>query len=120
MSVIVNMEMPKNCDKCRFCVNGFTDDAPMYECAVQSYENVSVLVESGGKPFDFRPDWCPLVDIPTPHGRLIDATFEENHYASMLLNPTPDVTEQDKHKAKIIIDALHMARTVIEAEGSET
>lgn len=44
--------------------------------------------------------------------RLIDAEFEENHYASMLLNPTPDVTEQDKHKAKIIIDALRMAKTV--------
>ena len=65
MSVIVKgMEMPKNCDECRFCVNGFTDDAPMYECAVQSYENVSVLVESGGKPFDFRPDWCPLIELP--------------------------------------------------------
>ena len=20
-----------------------------------------------------KPDWCPLVEIPTPHGRLIDA-----------------------------------------------
>ena len=73
MSVIVKgMEMPKNCDECRFCVNGFTDDAPMYECAVQSYDIVSVLVESDGKPFDFRPDWCPLIELP-PHGRLIDA-----------------------------------------------
>lgn len=67
MSILIrDMEMPTSCDKCRFCVNGFTDDAPMYECAVQSYENVSVLVESGGKPFDFRPVWCPLIDIPAP------------------------------------------------------
>ena len=44
--------------------------------------------------------------------RLIDAEFEENHYASMILNPTPDVTEQDKHKARIIIAALRMAKTV--------
>ena len=72
MSILIrDMEMPTSCDKCRFCVNGFTDDAPMYECAVQSYENVSVLVESGGKPFDFRPDWCPLIELP-PHGRLGD------------------------------------------------
>lgn len=61
--LIKGMEMPENCDKCRFCVNGFTDDAPMYECGVQSYDNVSVLVESDGKPFDFRPDWCPLVEV---------------------------------------------------------
>ena len=121
MSVLIKgMDIPTSCDKCRFCVNGFTDVAPMYECAVQSYENVSVLVESDGKPFDFRPDWCPLVEIPTPHGRLIDATFEENHYASMLLDPTPDVTKEDKRNARVIIDALRMARTVIEAEGRET
>ena len=65
MSILINMDMPKSCDKCRFCVNGFTDEAPMYECGVQSYDNVSVLVESGGKPFSFRPDWCPLVDVKT-------------------------------------------------------
>ena len=57
-----------------------------------------------------------VIELP-PHGQLIDATFEENHYASMLLNPTPDVTEQDKHNARIVIDALRMAKTVIEAEG---
>ena len=64
-----------------------------------------------------HPD-CPLVEVE-PHGRLIDATFEENHYASMLLDPTQDVTEQDKHKARIIIEALRMAGTVVEAEGSD-
>ena len=64
MSILIkDMDIPKSCDKCRFCVNGFTDEAPMYECGVQSYDNVSVLVESGGKPFDFRPDWCPLVEV---------------------------------------------------------
>lgn len=66
MSILIKgMDMPKSCDKCRFCVNGFTDEAPMYECGVQSYDNVSVLVESGGKPFDFRPDWCPLIEVET-------------------------------------------------------
>ena len=66
-----------------------------------------------------RPKGCPLTELP-PHGRLIDATFEENHYGSMLLDPTPDVTKEDKRNARVIIDALRMARTVIEAEGSKT
>lgn len=44
--------------------------------------------------------------------RLIDAEFEEKHYASMLINPTPDVTQEDKRKAQIVIDALKMAKTV--------
>ena len=110
MNILIRgMEMPTSCDKCRFCVNGFTDDAPMYECAVQSYENVSVLVESGGKPFDFRPDWCSLIEIPTPHGRLVDLDKMVDEYwdgSSMRIGKTDikDIEEYD---------------TVIEAEGSE-
>ncbi len=97
MSVILKgMEMPERCGSCFLRVGG---------CKQRIY-------------MEQRPKDCPLVEIPTPHGRLIDATFEENHYASMILNPTPDVTEQDKHKARIVIDALQMAKTVI--EGSET
>ena len=106
MSVIVKgMEMPTSCDKCRFCVNGFTDDAPMYECAVQSEDIVSVLVESDGKPFDFRPDWCPLIELP-PHGDLVDrnellAEYDRQH-------------EGEAGKARKIME---QAKAVIEAEG---
>lgn len=111
MSFIVPMEKPKRCGLCP-C---FHAEHPMHCQAVKAHKDKRIIAPYGAP----IPDWCPLIELP-PHGRLIDATFEENHYASMLLNPTPDVTEQDKHKAKIIIDALHMARTVIEAEGSET
>ena len=65
---------------------------------------------------EFRHPDCPLIEVPTPHGRLIDADFEEQHYTSMTTNPTPDVTEQDKRNSLIIIEALQMAKTVIEAE----
>ena len=94
---IKDMKMPERCGQCFLRVGN---------CKQRIY-------------MEQRPKNCPLVEIPTPHGRLIDATFEENHYGSMLLNPTPDVMEQDKHKAKIIIEALRMAGTVVEAEGSE-
>jgi hypothetical protein len=104
------MEMPQKCGQCKL----FHAEHPMHCMAVEGYRTV-------GAPYGMpRPDWCPLVEVKEPHGRLIDATFEENHYASMLLDPTPDVTEQDKHKARIIIEALRMAGTVVEAEGSET
>lgn len=93
-----NMEMPKNCDEC------------LINCG-HSMLYIGIT--------DRRSPNCPLIELP-PHGRLIDATFEENHYASMILDPTPDVTREDKHKARIILDALQMAKTVIEAEGSET
>ena len=105
MSYIVPRDIPKGCEQCPF--NDHTKCRTM-PIGFDEYPLV-------GR----RPDWCPLVEVKKPHGRLIDATFEENHYASMLLNPTPDVTEQDKHKARIIIGALRMAGTVIEAEGRE-
>ena len=44
--------------------------------------------------------------------RYIDAEFEENHYASILLSPTPDVTQSDKKKARIILEALRMAKSI--------
>ena len=112
MSILIHdMEMPTSCDKCRFCVNGFTDDAPMYECAVQSYENVSVLVESGGKPFDFRPDWCPLIELP-PHGNLKDE--------SDIISLIEVMFCKDKDGMEHAIQCVKDAPTVIEAEGSES
>ena len=114
MSILIRgMEMPKNCDECRFCVNGFTDDAPMYECAVQSYENVSVLVESGGKPFAFRPDWCPLIEIPTPHGRLGDL----DKLMTEFMDSDLDHLQRDDWRE--VIQIVADAPTVIEEEGSE-
>ena len=66
MSVIIRgMDMPGKCNECQFCVNGFTEEAPVYECAALGAENVSVLVDDHGKPFDFRPDWCPLEFVKT-------------------------------------------------------
>ena len=113
MSVIVKgMEMTKNCSDCPLNY----DQMSCIVTGTRWWSDTMVLM--GFDSDKERMYDCPLIEIPTPHGRLIDATFEENHYASMLLNPTPDVTEQDKHKARIVIEALRMAKTVI--EGSET
>ena len=114
MSIFIKgMEMPESCDKCRFCVNGFTDEAPMYECGVQSYDNVSVLVESGGKPFDFRPDWCPLIEVPTPHGRLVDIKSVEDRKFTTVDN------EYERWWNGALDSVVDNAPTVIEVEGSE-
>ena len=114
MSILIrSMEIPTSCDKCRFCVNGFTDTVPMYECAVQSYENVSVLVESNGEPFDFRPDWCPLVELP-PHGRLIDA----DELKSKFRHGNGD-DDADSAWISTIRRFITQADTIIEAEGTE-
>lgn len=59
MSVIVkNMQMPESCNYCRFS-DGFW-------CYALT-ENGKIIVENQ------RKQLCPLVEIPTPHGKLIDA-----------------------------------------------
>lgn len=48
---IKNMQMPKDCNTCRFCDwdhDCFVNDPPV------SYRHA---------PGDGRPDWCPLIDL---------------------------------------------------------
>lgn len=112
MSVLIKgMGIPVNCNKCVFCVNGFTDAAPMYECAASGDDMTSVLVEEHGKPFDFRPDWCPLIEVPTPHGRLIDADDLKTAF--------PACDNHMNIKIASVRATVNHAPTIIEAEGSE-
>ena len=63
MSLLINdMDMPKSCMECelRFTARGFDT-----EC-IFSNDTVDDCT-------DRRLYHCPLVEIPTPHGRLIDA-----------------------------------------------
>lgn len=103
MSYIVPRDKPKRCTrpKCRFM------DRDTLDCRLQ---------DKSWESFEEQYEHCPLIEVPTPHGRLIDAAFEEQHYTSMTTNPTPDVTEQDKHNSLVIVRALQMAKTIIEAE----
>ena len=108
MSYLVPKEIPNRCGRCP-C---FHAEHPMYCQAVKADKSKRIYAPYG----EGRPDWCPLVEVKTPHGRLIDADFEEQHYTSMTTNPTPDVTEQDKHNSLVIVRALQMAKTIVEAE----
>ena len=111
MSVIVRgMEMPKSCEECNFCVNGFTDEAPIYECACQSDDMVSVLVDYNGEPFDFRPDWCPLIPLPSEHGDLIDRD------ALMIDVMDSDLDHLQRDDWKEVIQIVRDAPVVVPAE----
>jgi hypothetical protein len=58
MSVIVKgMKMPSNCAHC-ICAS----EDSRYCAAANEYI-----------PMLGKPKWCPLVEVPTPHGRLVDA-----------------------------------------------
>lgn len=52
-----------------------------------------------------RPDWCPLVEIPTPYGRLIDADKLNIHDVSPVYGfCVMGVTEEDIELAKTVIE----------------
>ena len=83
MSVLIKgMGMPHDCDSCK--VSDILD-CPLW------------------KPMDIgeRHPECPLVEVPTPHGRLIDA----------------DELAETAEFYETVMDIGHHAQTVIEAEG---
>ena len=78
MSVLIKgMKMPDGCDKCILSEIMSGENEPLIlSCKVTDY-------------ITHETDWeelCPLVEIPTPHGRLIDAdafiSFIEEHWDS--------------------------------------
>ena len=65
MSIILKgIDLPKSCGGCEFnyCLEGGSYE--WWEC---------VILHDDINQFDTRRTDCPLVEIPTPHGRLIDA-----------------------------------------------
>ena len=69
----------------------------MYCQAVKADKNKRIYAPYG----EGRPDWCPLIEVPTPHGRLIDA------------DAIQDYNVETFGQRLLIIDT---APTVIEAE----
>lgn len=62
--LIEGMDMPKNCASCP-CGNAQIDYCYAKNRCIVKLDNVYPYTEK-------RPDWCPLVEIPTPHGNLVD------------------------------------------------
>lgn len=103
MSVLIKgMELPKDCPYCQMSHYNASDEftgCAVVPCKRYAMHNDAVYAKSTQ-----RPDWCPLIEIPEPHGRLIDADRA--------------TAESIKRTGKRLL-AIDTAPTVIEAEGSE-
>ena len=101
MSVMIRgVEMPSGCNTCQLHVLCFD----YYVCRAKKLERGDYLDVDDEAIAGRRHRCCPLVEIPTPHGRLIDAD------------------ELLKHKYGISQTArtyIKTADTIIEAEVSE-
>ena len=90
MSVLIKgMQIPKNCAECPVALSG------KYCRINQTYTTYIKL--------PFRPDHCPLVELPKHHGRLIDADEMKNLWTGCSVNGS-------------ISPLLDARPTVIEAE----
>ena len=111
MSVIVKgMEMPKSCQECGLYIEG--------ACYAKGYRDYRSIMDTA------KPDDCPLVDIPTPHGRLgdLDALYAEISNGNKAYNGIEGYDGKYPNIANVddCLEAIKYADTVIEAEGSET
>lgn len=96
MSVLIKgVEMPKTCSGCD--LERFDEYEMTHECPL-IYNGLTNKV----RIFDRRSD-CPLVEVKTPHGRLIDAdaleyelgASDRDIYCSECLNEAPTVIEAE-------------------------
>ena len=105
MSIIVKgVDMPNRCIECPLCWHIQLEDSPLliYACRKGMRPLYSHETAEGVDEFCKmqKPDWCPLGDVPTPHGRLIDAdALIENarfYETEMELKEAPTVIEAEE------------------------
>ena len=109
MSILIKgMRMPEECRDCpleMYYMNcGDTRCRATNKLLADDYRAI---------PFSGRPDWCPLVEVPAPHGRLIDV--------DKLLRDAPRYVDYPPHYEPKLLSILDVenAPTVIEAEEGE-
>ena len=105
MSYIVPQKMPLRCFECAYISSSTMDG---YSCKVSHKSLASEHGINTGKP-----NWCPLVEIPTPHGRLVDIKSVEDRKFTTVVN------EYERWWNGALDSVVDNAPTVIEAEGSK-
>lgn len=103
MGVYINgMEMPKSCFFCQM----FDDNGDYPTCLLMGIAKAYKL-----DPFMRMPD-CPLIEVPAPHGRLLDAD-DVFHVLTSYYHHSTDF----QHEA--LKEALARVSTIIGAEDGE-
>ena len=111
MSVLVkDMQIPISCYYC-----GFTDTSFINCQALSQFR----LLEDDCE--ERKPEWCPLVELPEHHGRLIDADRLMRVYEDRL-EKVADRYGVDSSEAGILSGAMKLLMIelgIVEAEGDE-
>lgn len=107
--LIKGMEMPKNCEECDFCHwSNLHQTGRCDRC-----DDEPVCADFGTDYKRTRARFCPLVEVSTPHGRLIDADELKKEY------PHDADWEYPVSTNEYVNESIDNAPTVVEAEGEE-
>jgi len=106
--LIKGMKLPKECRDCPMDI--FYINCGDTRCKLT---NKLLAKDYNVIPFDGRPDWCPLVEVPAPHGDLIDI---DSKITIGIKDGLKVTTVRDLLNDK----AVRLPKTVIEAEWSES
>lgn len=102
-TVIKGLSMPKNCLLCPCCVGEGIGAGRQHYC--QAIDDEPYVSET------YRPKNCPLIEIPTPHGDLVDRDD--------LTDEINRVTFAERYDYNVAYNIVTDADTIIEAEVSE-
>ena len=120
MSVLVkNMKMPKDCPQCLLSSwSPITDE--FLGCFAVPGKRYAVLNDKEYAKSTKRPDWCPLVELPEKHGRLIDGDALVTEMTNGIrAGNLEDGYEkyQNINNMDDCVECVKYADVVIEAEG---
>lgn len=111
MSILVKgIDVPKNCDECPIQHKHWGYEVKL--CPYSTVDNGTDLYQ----PIDYRMEDCPIYEVPTPHGRLIDADELREKMIKEADTYIPYVQERERrgyHNCELLVDD---APTVIERE----
>lgn len=109
MSVLIKgMVMPKTCEACPF--SGWSNLFQTSSCKfISVYDNIQPFDNFSREYLTTRSKHCPLVEVPTPHGDLIDIDTID-------LTNIDDTSMAFNIGASWVIMQIARAKTVIESE----
>ena len=105
MSVVIKgMDIPKSCFDCGLMqFDEMCDEYCAYEYCAYVYGKDKHYLDNDVEKN--RPEWCPLVELPEKHGRLIDGNYLYNRLKALglkdenvfrIIKEEPTVIESEK------------------------
>lgn len=119
MSVLIKgMEMPTNCENCRFWYQDQDSEHNVWSRCTALNHNEIITFRT------MRRSDCPLVEVPAPHGRLIDADNLVSVIDDEFTEQTRTLSNPIEVLKKAVLcgfakDVITAAPTIIEVEEGE-